>query len=143
MCDHCGCRAFPPIAELSREHDEILRLAWQAAEHPGPTVFEELLALLDRHVAKEEQSLYPLLHEQADLAVDRCVALESEHAELRAAVTQRTFDRRAFFSLGAHIEEEEMELFPAAMFAFDDEHWAEVAAVFAVIDMGPAVLGSS
>lgn len=143
MCDHCGCRAFPPIAELSREHDEILRLAWQAAEHSEPTVYKELLALLDRHVAKEEQSLYPLLHEQADLAVERCVALESEHTELRAAVTERRFDRRAFFSLGAHIEEEEMELFPAAMFAFDDEHWDEVAAVFAVIDMAPAVLASS
>jgi hypothetical protein len=25
MRDHCGCRAFPPIAELTAEHEDILR----------------------------------------------------------------------------------------------------------------------
>lgn len=27
MCDHCGCRAYPPIAELTAEHEAILALA--------------------------------------------------------------------------------------------------------------------
>ena len=28
MCDHCGRGQFPAIAELSAEHEEILRVAW-------------------------------------------------------------------------------------------------------------------
>lgn len=32
MCDHCGRRAFGPIAELSAEHETILLLAWPIAE---------------------------------------------------------------------------------------------------------------
>jgi len=141
--DHCGCRAFPPIAELSREHDDILRLAWQAAEEAGPTARQELLALLDRHVAKEEQALHPLLHDQAELTAQRCAALEAEHAELRVAITEGAFGRRASYALGAHIDEEEMELFPAAMFAFDDDHWDEATAVFAHVDSGAVVSTAS
>ena len=32
MCDHCGCRAFAPIAELTADHEDILRRAWALAE---------------------------------------------------------------------------------------------------------------
>lgn len=139
MCDHCGCRAFGPIADLSREHDAILRLAWRFAEEPTRAVGEQLLELLDRHVAKEEQALYPLLHDQGDLDVQRCAGLEAEHEDLRGAIAGGRFDRPAFFALGAHIEEEETELFPAAMFSFEDDHWDELAAVFAVVESGGAL----
>lgn len=139
MCDHCGCRAAEPIAELSREHDDILRLAWRLAEQPSPAGRQALLELLDRHVAKEEQALYPLLHDQGDLDLQRCAGLEAEHAELRGTIAFGRFDRPSFFALGAHIEEEETELFPAAMFSFDDDHWAELAAVFAAVDRDGAI----
>lgn len=36
MCDHCGCRAYPPIAELTAEHVEILRLAEPLARQQDP-----------------------------------------------------------------------------------------------------------
>jgi hemerythrin-like domain-containing protein len=129
MCDHCGCRAFPAIADLSAEHETILELAWELAEatrtgRPARTgVADDLRALLDRHIDKEERALYPLLVDVGDLDRETKDALEDEHVEVRAALADGAFDRRDYYALGAHIEQEEMELFPAAMFGFDDDAW--------------------
>lgn len=134
MCDHCGCRSFGPIAELTADHEAILRLAWTVAESarsgavPDSACVAELAALLDVHVTKEESGLYPVLVRGGDLSEERGDALEDEHRVLRAALAGGAFGRRDFYALAAHIEEEEMELFPAAMFGFDDDAWAEVAA---------------
>jgi hemerythrin-like domain-containing protein len=133
MCDHCSCRTYPPIADLSRDHETILELAWAVAEDAAhdPARVDALLALLDPHVVKEEQGLYPRLVESGDLAADTRSTLEDEHAELRQTLLTGRFDRRAYYALAAHIEEEEMELFPAAMFAFEDDTWDELAALAA------------
>ena len=37
MCDHCGCREFRPIAELSMEHEQILEAAWELSEQHRAT----------------------------------------------------------------------------------------------------------
>ncbi len=126
MCDHCGCRAYEPIADLTTDHETILALAWELAESGGSSwgVRDDLVALLDAHVAKEETWLYPELVATGDLTVASSSALEDEHRSLRATLFSGAFDRRAFYALAAHIEEEELELFPAAMFAFDDDEWA-------------------
>lgn len=129
MCDHCGCRAFPPIAELTAEHDEILQCAWAIAEAardgrtPPGTGVDELVRLLDVHVRKEETGLYPELIAGGGLSTEQLAELEQEHRDLHEALRSLRFDRRAYFALAAHIEVEEMELFPAAMFGFDDEEW--------------------
>jgi hemerythrin-like domain-containing protein len=129
MCDHCGCRAFPPIAQLTAEHEEILRRAWELAEaeregrHPVPAAMDDLLRLLEVHVAKEEAGLYPQLIARDRLSPDQLVDLEKEHCDIRAALVGAGFDRRDFYALAAHIEAEEMELFPAAMLGFDDDEW--------------------
>jgi hypothetical protein len=128
MCDHCGCHEIPAIAELSAEHEEILRVAWEVAEHGRGSERDELLGMLEIHVAAEETALYPLLVEIGDLDPAHCGVLEAEHAGLKAALLAGTFDRRTYYELAAHIEEEEMELFPAAMFGFEDEAWARLAA---------------
>lgn len=133
MCDHCGCRVFPAIAELTAEHETILSLAWPLAEAfrrgevTDPAVRDKLLAILDAHVVKEETGLYPLLLEVGDLSVKTSRTLEDEHRTLRAAMTDGVFDRRECYALAAHIEQEELELFPAAMFAFDDDEWNVLA----------------
>jgi hemerythrin-like domain-containing protein len=133
VCDHCGCRAFPAIAELTADHETILSLAWRLAEAArrgdttDPTARDELLAILDAHVVKEETGLYPLLLAAGDLSVETSGTLEDEHRTLRAALTGASFGRRDYYALAAHIEEEEMELFPAAMFAFDDDEWDDLA----------------
>ena len=129
MCDHCGCRAYPPIAELTADHEEILRRAWELAETEragapvGPGERDELLAVLDVHVTKEETGLYPELAARGDLTDEQRAQLDGEHREIREALTGGRFDRRAFYALAAHIEDEEMELVPAAMFGFDDDGW--------------------
>ena len=134
MCDHCHCRDIRPIAELSAEHEEILRVAWSLSEHvrlagaTDPDLRDELLDMLQVHVATEEQALYPLLVASGGLDPSQSTVLESEHDALRAALLAGTFDRRTYYELAAHIEEEEMELFPAAMFGFDDEAWDRLAA---------------
>lgn len=138
MCDHCGCRSFAPIAELTADHEYILGLAWQVAEGEWPdepsrqAAREELNRFLDLHAVKEEIGLYPLLLRTGDLDQETIDRLESEHREVhdrleRAATDPHAFDQRAYFALAAHIEEEELELFSGARFAFDEEEWDEMA----------------
>lgn len=134
MCDHCGCRSYPQIAELTDDHDRILELAWRIAEAHRACVdvgadHDALTALLDAHVSREEKGLYPLLADGGDLTADVRDALEEEHRDLDAAIATGGFDRRAYYALAAHIEHEETELFPAAMFAFDEEEWHALRAV--------------
>lgn len=130
MCDHCGCRAVAPIAELTADHERILDLAWQVAEtipadDPGRLAArDELMALLDLHAAKEEAGLYPLLIGTGDLDRERCDVLEEEHRTIHDLLARGTFDRRDYFALAAHVEEEEMELFSGALFAFDEPEWS-------------------
>lgn len=144
MCDHCGCRAFPPVAELTAEHETILDLAWTLAEtslvagQVAPAVERELLALLDRHVVKEETGLYPALVATDAISVKDVSDLEAEHRDLRRSLTDGRFDRRDFYALAAHIEDEEMELFPAAMFGFADEEWGATSDAHRAADAAAA-----
>jgi len=146
VCDHCGCRSFPPIAELTAEHEEILARAWAVAEAaraggaPAADV-AELLALLDLHVAKEETGLYPVLLAAQDLSDGQLADLEEEHRVLREALVGTTFDRRDFYALAAHIEVEEMELFSAAGLGFDEDQWDEVEDAHRAVEASGRVAG--
>ncbi|MBX7159851.1 MAG: hypothetical protein K1X95_06120 [Acidimicrobiia bacterium] len=137
MCDHCGCRSFAPIAELTAEHEEILAAAWELAEsgrsgHAIPTGTQErLLVLLEVHAAKEETGLYPELVGLGGLTAQDCAGLEAEHRALRAAIASGAFDRRGYYELAAHIEVEELELFSAARFSFDEHDWDAMAGAHA------------
>jgi hypothetical protein len=140
MCDHCGCRRYPPIAEMSEEHERILEVAWALSEHQRATgvadgpLRDQLVAMLEVHVEAEEAALYPLLVETGDLDPSDRGRLEDEHAELQAVLHEGRFDHRAFYELAAHIEEKELELFPMAMFGFDDADWAVLAATPRFLD---------
>lgn len=142
MCDHCGCREFPPIAELTAEHEEILDLAWSVAEaeRTGDTLPPGHLDALDRllgaHVVKEETGLYPLLTAEGDLSADLLTSLEEEHREIAAALASASFGRKEYFALAAHIETEETELFPFAMFGFGDEQWESMVSAHRLAETG-------
>ncbi len=125
MCDHCACRTYPAIADLSAEHEDILALAWEVAEGRDRSggMAVRLLQLLDHHIHKEERGLYPWLVQSGDLDEEQLDRLEEEHRTVRVRLVAGAFDRRDFYALAAHIEEEEMELFPSAMFGFDDDAW--------------------
>lgn len=145
MCDHCGCRAFPPIAELTADHEAMLVLAWSLAEaprrgQPDDPVRSDLVALLDRHVAKEETGLYLALVSTGAVSDGEVNDLEVEHRDLRRTLTDGAFDRRDFYALAAHIEGEEMELFPAAMLSFDDDEWDVTSHAHRAVDAGPTSL---
>lgn len=135
MCDYCGCRDQPPIGELMDEHDRIMDLAWRIVRNPtagsatGDTARAELRTLLAMHAAKEERALYPLLIASGDLEVTDRGAFEREHRELLALVEDADFDADSSDVLAAHIEAEELELFPDTLGAFDDAAWDEMERV--------------
>jgi hemerythrin-like domain-containing protein len=130
MCDHCSCRQFRAIAELSTEHEQILEVAWALSERHRETgvadgpLREQLGQMLAVHVEAEEVALYPLLVETGGLEPEHSDELEQEHTDLASALIEGRFDRRMYFELASHIEEEELELFPLAMFGFDEDDWA-------------------
>jgi hemerythrin-like domain-containing protein len=140
MCDHCGCRNVGPTAELTAEHDEILALAWQLAEAQragqalDDVVLKRLLDLRARHSEKEERGLFPLVLEAGDCTPDQIEHLEAEHREQRSTLETGTFTRDDYYALAAHVEEEEFELFPMAMFGFDDTMWDEMQAIHRAVD---------
>lgn len=142
MCDHCGCREYAPIAELTADHVEILALAEPLADATRhhrriDTVGRDrLLALLAVHAAKEEAGLYPILIAQmgdSDSAFDH---LEEEHRELAEAIEADRFEHLALYALQRHIEEEEEVLFSSALFWFDGDTWDDLEAVHAAVDAG-------
>lgn len=133
MCDHCGCRAYPPIRDLTTEHETILVLAEQLADatrHRRPVdtaVRSRLRHLLEGHVAKEETGLYPLLVAETGADPDAFDHLEAEHRELFEAIDGAVFDHLALYALQRHIEEEEEVLFSAALFHFEGDTWDDLA----------------
>ncbi len=140
MCDHCGCRHVGPTAELTGEHDEILRLGWQIvrAEEARRPIDEELfVSLVDlhlRHSRKEELGLFRLVLETGDCSPEQIEGLEREHREQTDLLASRSFDRDAYYALAAHVETEEYEIFPMAMFGFDDKLWDEMDAAHRSVD---------
>jgi hemerythrin-like domain-containing protein len=132
VCDHCNCRDYPPIAELSGEHEEILRLAAGLADatRRGAAVdiaaAGRLVEILRLHSAKEEAGLYPLLIAEMDDAPDAFDHLEAEHVEVLASIASGTFDHLALYALQRHVEEEEEVLFSGALFHFDGATWDDL-----------------
>ena len=134
MCSHCGCRDYPPIAELTAEHEQILALAEPLARATrrgaliDAAVPSRLLELLQLHAAKEEAGLYPLLIAEMGASPDAFEDLEEEHGEVVAAIHAGTFDHLALYALQRHIEEEEEVLFSGALFHFDGDTWYDLDA---------------
>jgi hemerythrin-like domain-containing protein len=147
MCDHCGCRSFPAIAELTAEHEAILSFAEPIADMTrhhraiDEEVRDRLVALLELHVAKEESGLYPLLITEMGQDTDAFDHLEDEHREILDAIDAGTFDHLALYALQRHIEEEEEVLFSAALFHFDGDTWDDLDAVHLQINGSALVAG--
>lgn len=135
MCDYCGCRDEPPLDELMNEHDRIMGLVRHIVDDPaavdadGTPLRAELRRLLVMHATKEERALYPLLIDYDELDEPTRAGYEREHEELLARVDSGRFGVEDSNVLAAHIQAEELELFPAARFAFDDDAWNRMTAV--------------
>ena len=143
VCDHCGCRSFLPIAELTSEHETILSLAWTLSEavRGGRTIEPtrtDLLDLVTRHITKEEAGLYPALLATDAVSAADVTGLEEDHRELCRSLLEGPFGRLQFLALAAHIEQEELELFPYAMLRFDEVEWNATGEVHRSVDRAQA-----
>lgn len=156
MCDYCGCRLIPPIAELSEEHDRLLDLAYTLRRLAEDDAHDEVVQLLDgeftsllrRHTDKEEDGVFCQLR-SLGAADDRLDQLVAEHRDIEEQLArvrrggdgwQEELDRLAA-DLGDHVIDEEIDLFPFAMYELDDAQWDVVAEVHAGAEVAPGGMG--
>ena len=146
MCDYCGCRNQPEINELSEEHERLLDLAYRlrrlARDGSHADVLDivdgEFALLLDHHTSKEERGLFTQLR-ACNETDDRLDTLIGEHRTIEAAVSTirtRTDGWRGTLvqlveDLDQHILDEEVDLFPYAMYELRGPQWDRVAEVHA------------
>jgi len=141
VCEYCGCRVQPSIAEFGDEHDRVLtilpklRQASQRGDRAaGARLAAELLEVLVPHVEREENALFPELEAAG---VDGHVAwLRTEHDELEAALVPvaagTATDEQwhalpaALDQLSQHVWSEEYDLFPASAQLLDPAAWDRV-----------------
>lgn len=144
MCDHCGCRDEPAVDDLSREHETLLDLAYllrrlaSEGDHEAAVdlVGRELAPLLHRHTRKEELGLFTQLRASwaADSQVSELVgqhrSVEAQLEVIRAGADGWQDTAAALVAdLDAHVLEEEVDLFPYAVYLLDEVQWGAVADV--------------
>lgn len=137
MCEHCGCRGVPPIAELMDEHYALLddahhlRQALAAGDRTSAAArLSRLVEHLDHHVRREEQGIFAALREQGDY-VDEVERLEGEHRAFDAAVESLDPDHPGFEGVVAdllreldeHIERENLGVFPVSVVTLGARGW--------------------
>jgi hemerythrin-like domain-containing protein len=137
VCEHCGCKGVPPVRELMDEHVALVeqadrvRSALATGDRLGAlTDLRVLVERLHRHVHREEAGIFTALREQGEFA-DEVTALEGEHEDLDAAIagldpdapgfTQRV--ARLFDELSAHIEREDLGVFPVSVVTLGATGW--------------------
>ncbi|MEU2596543.1 hemerythrin domain-containing protein [Streptomyces hirsutus] len=145
MCEDCGCQSLASIDELTREHDEVVRLIshLRPAHEAGDVarmaqVARETAAVLGPHTRVEEHGLFPAMAEDFP---DRIATLKAEHRHVDTVLEQAADgavpedpawpDRlmEAMELLRDHILKEQDGVFPAALSVLSTEQWAAVDAV--------------
>ncbi|GAA1422431.1 hemerythrin domain-containing protein [Streptomyces thermospinosisporus] len=146
MCEYCGCQSLTSIDELTREHEEVVRLishlrpAHAAGDVPAMArVARRIAAILAPHTRVEEQGLFPPL---ADEFPEQIAALQAEHRRIEAVLAEaagegatpadpswpdRLMEQMAV--LRDHILKEQDGVFPAALALLGTEEWQAVADV--------------
>jgi hemerythrin-like domain-containing protein len=142
MCEYCGCQSLASIDELTREHDEVVRLIshLRPAQQDGDVarmaeIAREIAAVLGPHTQVEEHGLFPAM------AVDfpeQIAALEAEHRRIEAVLAEAddattpsdpAWPHRlmeAMAMLRDHILKEQDGVFPAALAVLGTEEWEAV-----------------
>ncbi|NJP50183.1 hemerythrin domain-containing protein [Streptomyces sp. SBST2-5] len=165
MCEYCGCQSLTSIDELTREHEEVVRLishlrpAHAAGDVPAMArVARRIAAVLAPHTRVEEHGLFPAL---ADEFPDQIAALEAEHRRIEAVLAEAAGERTApadpswpdrlmeqMAVLRDHILKEQDGVFPAALALLGTEDWQAMADVraeagSALTSKVPAVEGAA
>ncbi|MDW4911062.1 hemerythrin domain-containing protein [Streptomyces sp. ADMS] len=145
MCEYCGCQSLASIDELTREHDEVVRLI----SHVRPVrqdgdvdrmaqIAREITTVLDPHTQVEEHGLFPAM---AGDFPEQIAVLEAEHRRIGAVLAEAADgatsedpnwpDRliEAMALLRDHILKEQDGVFPAALANLSTEEWEAVEGV--------------
>ncbi|MGW1806036.1 hemerythrin domain-containing protein [Streptomyces sp. NPDC002078] len=88
MCEYCGCQSLRATDELTREHDEVVRLISHlrpARQEGGVARMAQVARVLEPHTQVEEHGLFPAL--AADFP-DQMAALEAEHRRVEAVLAE-------------------------------------------------------
>ncbi len=136
MCNYCGCRAIPAIAELTDQHEQIAEVAGNLERAiirqrwaDATPLLVTLRGLLLPHVALEEAGLFPVMSALEEFA-EGIATLYDDHDEIDSAFDGTAPDwthvRAAVHQLFEHIDREEHGLFPAALATFTNEQWDNV-----------------
>jgi hemerythrin-like domain-containing protein len=140
MCEHCGCRGVPPIAELMDEHSALMvqahfvRRELGAGDHAAAmALLADLVTHLDRHVQREEDGIFRALRAKGEF-IDEIDALEDEHRAFAAVVATLHQDSDTFAAdvsrllddLDAHVEREDLGIFPVSVVTLGAKGWAMV-----------------
>ncbi len=144
MCEYCGCQAVSAIAELTREHDEVVALIShvRTAHTRGDLAAmasgaRQIAGVLGPHTVVEEEGLFPPL---ADEFPDHVAALTAQHRHIDAVLAEvadrvpadPTWPARlleALHLLREHILAEQDGVFPAALGRLDTADWEALGTV--------------
>ncbi len=140
MCEYCGCRGVPPIAELMDEHSALVdqaqgvRRALSSGD-PGEAMsrLQRLVAHLDRHVLREEDGIFRAMRGAGEF-VDEVDQLEAEHRDFAATIAGLDSDAAEFGrvvtrlldDLDQHVEREDLGIFPVSVVTLGAKGWAMV-----------------
>lgn len=140
MCEYCGCRQLAPIAELMDEHTALVDEASFVRHDLGAgdqvsamTRLTGLVARLDRHVRREEAGIFRAMRDAGEF-VDEIDELESEHRDFAATIVTLDIDATDFAArvtallddLDAHVEREDLGIFPVSAVTLGAPGWATV-----------------
>ncbi|WP_416985444.1 hemerythrin domain-containing protein [Streptomyces sp. T028] len=145
MCEYCGCQSLASIDELTREHDEVVRLIshLRPAHQDGDVArmartARQIATVLGPHTQVEEHGLFPAMAEEFP---EQIAALEAEHRRIEAVLAEAadgvtpsdpTWPDRltsAMALLRDHILKEQDGVFPAALAVLGTEEWEAVEKV--------------
>ena len=144
MCEYCGCQAVTAIAELTREHDQVVAMIGEArAAHAAGDIAtlaglaRRIAEVLEPHTRVEEEGLFPLL---TDEFPDQVAALCGEHRRIEATLgparsgtpADPAWPRDLIATLDLlreHILKEQDGVFPAALTSLGGADWDAVDAV--------------
>ena len=140
MCEYCGCRGVPSIAELMDEHSALVDEAHHIRQslssgNPAEALarLTGLVAHLKVHVRREEDGIFRALRDVGEF-VDEIDALEQEHRGLEAAIAGLDVERpdfaekvtRLLHDLDVHVEREDLGIFPVSAITLGAAGWGIV-----------------
>ena len=140
MCEYCGCRGVPPIAELMDEHTALVDQAHYVrhdlhAGNPSAAMsrLTGLVAQLDRHVQREEDGIFRAMRTAGEF-LDEIDELEGEHRDFAVAIAALDPDSPDFAAqvtrllddLDVHVEREDLGIFPVSVVTLGATGWATV-----------------